>query len=220
MNVLIADDDDTCRAMLQAFLKKCGYDVAAARDGREAWEMLQTPDAPRLAVIDWMMPEMNGPDLCRKLRSQESTRPLYIILLTSKGEQQDIIAGLEAGADDYIAKPYDQDELKARMNAGRRIIQLQLELIKKQKLQGVLEMAGAVCHELNQPLQSVSGFAELLIRDLRENDPNKPRLEKIKAEVDRIGILTRKIMNIANYRTREYLRGTIIDIDQSSETGE
>lgn len=216
MKVLIAEDDIISRKMLEAFLSKCGYLVSAVSDGQKAWIKFQEPDAPQLAIIDWMMPGMTGPELCRKLRAHERQSPLYIILLTSKGEKNDVIAGLESGADDYIAKPYDNEELIARINVGRRIIDLQNEFLEKQKLQGVLEMAGAVCHELNQPLQVASGLAELLLMELPINDPVCPKLKKIKDEIDRIGILTRKIMNIANYRTRRYLSGKIIDIDQSS----
>ncbi len=95
------------------------------------------------------MPEMNGPELCQKLRTQERPAPLYLILLTSKSEREDIIEGLEVGADEYITKPYNNEELRARLKVGQRILELQSALIQKEKLQGVLEMAGAVCHELN-----------------------------------------------------------------------
>ena len=126
--------------------------------------------------------------------------------------------GLEAGADDYIAKPYDNGELLARIGVGRRILELLAEVARRQKLQGVLEMAGAVCHELNQPLQAVSGYSELLLLDSDENDPHAAVLRAIHAEVQKIGELTRKIMNITQYRTKDYLGGrhTIVDIEGAS----
>jgi DNA-binding response OmpR family regulator len=160
MKLLIADDDCTARTMLQAVLKKWDYELIITADGHEAWDALQQADAPQLAILDWMMPGMPGPEVCRKLRAQERTDPLYLILLTSKDERQNIIEGLEAGADDYVAKPYDIGELRARIKVGRRILKLQQNLNKREKLQGVLEMAGAVCHEINQPCRWSAGAPE------------------------------------------------------------
>jgi CheY-like chemotaxis protein len=218
MRVLIAEDDFTSRSILTAILAKWGYEVVSAADGDEAWAALQKPDAPRIALLDWMMPGMTGPELCRRVRGRERAGPLYIILVTSKGERQDIVRGLDAGADDYIAKPYDKEELRARINVGRRILDLQSALAQQEKLQGVLEMAGAVCHELNQPLQVVSGYSNLLLMDLSESDPKYATLKTIKEGIDRMGALTRKIMNVTKYKTRDYMGGKskIVDIDQSS----
>jgi len=217
MKILIADDDLSTRTMLQAVLKKWGYTVVNACDGEEAWVALQETDAPQLAVLDWMMPGMDGPALCRKLRGQERQDPLYLILLTSKGETGDIVQGLESGADDYISKPYDIEELRARVNAGRRMITLQNELREHEKLQGVLEMAGAVCHELNQPLQCVSGFSEMLLLDMETGDPNYEGLKNIKQGIERISGLTRKIMKITRYQSKPYLKEIkIIDIEGAS----
>ena len=218
MRVLIAEDDFTSRSILTVILAKWGYEVVSAADGDEAWAALQKPDAPRIALLDWMMPGMTGPQLCRRVRGRERAEPLYIILVTSKSDRQDIVRGLDAGADDYIAKPYDNEELRARINVGRRILDLQAELRSQEKLQGVLEMAGAVCHELNQPLQIVSGYSELLLTDLSESDPRYATLKTIKEGIDRMGALTRKINNITKYKTKDYLGGKskIVDIDRSS----
>lgn len=220
MKVLVAEDDITSRAILQAILQKWGYEVIITCDGNEAWKALQENDAPQIALIDWEMPEIDGTALCRKLRAQERKYPLYLILLTSKDEREDIVQGLEAGADDYITKPYDNQELRARVNVGQRMIKLRNELRERDVLKGVLEMAGAVCHELNQPLQSVSGFSELLLLDMDNGDPNYETLKKIKAGVERIGKLTHKIMGISKYRAKEYMNGkrTIVDIDKSAES--
>ena len=146
MKIMIAEDDLTSRSIFKAVLGKWGYDVMEATDGDEAWALLQKADAPRLMVLDWMMPGRDGATLCRDLRARETSNPVYIILLTSRAEPSDIVEGLEAGADDYIAKPFNNQELHARVNVGRRILDLQDELRKKEKFQGVLEMAGAVCH--------------------------------------------------------------------------
>jgi DNA-binding response OmpR family regulator len=217
MRLLIAEDDMTSRAMLQAVLTKWGYQVIPAKDGNEAFGIFQEDNAPQLAVLDWEMPGMDGAELCRRLREQNRDAPLYLILLTSRNASGDIVQGLEAGADDYVAKPYDTAELKARVHAGRRMISLQNEISKREKLQGVLEMAGAICHELNQPLQSVSGYSEILLMDLDAKDPNYDTLNRIRKEIERIGELTRKIMKITHYQTKPYLKSRIVDIDLSSQ---
>ena len=217
MRILVAEDDITSRLMLQGVLGKFGYLVTSARDGEEAWEILQQPDAPLLVVLDRIMAGMDGLTLCRKLRAQHHPEPFYILLLTSKAEPNDIVQGLDAGADDYIAKPYDTTELLARIGVGRRVLKLQAEVAMRQKLQGVLEMAGAICHELNQPLYVVSGYSEMLLQDMDENDPHAETIRTIKTEIDRIGEITRKIMHITQYRTKDYLRGqAIVDIQESS----
>ena len=218
MKVLIAEDDLTSRTILQAILTSWGYEVVATADGKSALAAMQQPDAPNLALLDWMMPGMEGPAVCNELRKLKRRDPVYMILLTSKGEREDIVQGLEAGADDYIAKPYNNEELRARVQVGKRIVTLQNELREWEKLQGVLEMAGAVCHELNQPLQSISGYSELLLMDLNDDDPKYQMLNKIKLQVDRLGELTRKIMKITRYKSKPYLsKSRIIEIEGSSQ---
>jgi len=217
MKILIAEDDMTSRTMLHTVLTRWGYDVICVNDGEEAWTALQEPKGPSLAVLDWEMPGLDGAELCRRLRAQERKAPLYLILLTSRGEPEDIVQGLEAGADDYIAKPYNNAELKARVDVGRRMLLLQEEMQEREKFQGVLEMAGAVCHELNQPLQIVSGFSEMLMMDADAGDKNYETLKTIKGGVDRIGELTHRIMKITRYQAKPYLKGRIVDINQSSE---
>lgn len=218
MRILIAEDDLTSRLILQRVLGKIGYDVITATDGEVAWKILQEPAAPRLVILDRVMPGMDGLALCRKLRAQQQPEPFYILLLTSKAEPDDIVQGLDAGADDYIAKPYDNAELLARIGVGRRVLKLQAEVAERQKLQGVLEMAGAVCHELNQPLHVVSGYFEMFLEDLNETDPHVETIRTIKTELDKLGELTRKIMRITQYRTKDYLGGrhAIIDIKEAS----
>ena len=216
MKILIAEDDKTSRTMLTHTLGKFGYDVISACDGKEALEKLQEADAPKLAILDWMMPEMDGVEVCRRLRLTNSATSIYIILLTTRDGKTDIIKGLEAGADDYIIKPYDSDELRARINVGRRIIALQAALVEQEKFQGVIEMAGAVCHELNQPMQAISGYSELLLMDVSKDSTQHVNLEKIKSQVDRMGAITKKLMRITKYETMDYLESKIIDIDKAS----
>lgn len=131
MKILIAEDDITSRSLLKVLLTKRGHEVVATVNGAEAWQAMQLPDAPPLAILDWMMPEMDGLDVCRRVRTLETDRPPYIIMLTTKGEKADIVAGLEAGANDYLPKPYDPGELHARIDVGRRLIEMQAILAGK-----------------------------------------------------------------------------------------
>lgn len=130
MRILIAEDDFTSRTILAGLLEKFGHEVVVAVDGAEAWRVMQQPDAPRLAILDWMMPKMEGVELCRRIRSLETDQPPYLILLTARERKADIVAGLDAGADDYLVKPYDAGELRARLNVGRRMIDLQANLLE------------------------------------------------------------------------------------------
>jgi two-component system, cell cycle response regulator len=161
VKILIADDDVTSRLVLAGVLNKGGHEVVVAVDGAEAWDAMQQPDAPRLAILDWMMPGLAGVDVCRRIRTLESEQPPYIIILTSRGEKADIVAGLEAGADDYLAKPFDSGELRARVDVGRRVIELQTRL---------LETRDALAHEaMHDPLTGVlnrRALSDVLRREL------------------------------------------------------
>ena len=133
MRVLIAEDDAVSRRVLEATLTKWGYEVVVTTDGQQALEALKQPDAPSLAVLDWMMPGLDGSEVCRRVREVAGNRLLYVLLLTAKDRKEDIVAGLTAGADDYVVKPFDRAELKARLNVGERILQLQAELAARVK---------------------------------------------------------------------------------------
>ncbi len=133
MRILIAEDDFTSRTMLAAVLKKSGHEVVVTENGAEAWDTLRKPDAPALAVLDWMMPEMDGVEVVRRLRTMQTDRPPYIILLTSRDEKVDIIAGLDVGANDYLTKPFDQGELRARIEVGRRMVEMQAALVESRE---------------------------------------------------------------------------------------
>jgi diguanylate cyclase (GGDEF)-like protein len=154
VRILVADDDAITRLTLKILLSKRGYDVVTACDGHEAYNLLQQGDAPRLAILDWMMPGLDGVELCRKLRESGSAPYTYIVMLSGKCEKNDFIAGLQAGANDYVKKPYDIDELVARMQAAQRIVTLQDDLRSKaneDQLTGVLSR-GAIIEILRREL--------------------------------------------------------------------
>lgn len=125
MKILIAEDDMVSRRVLAATLEKFGHEVVVAADGAEAWAMLQSADAPRLAILDWMMPEIDGVELCRRVRALSTAAPPYLILLTAKSGKEDVVAGLDAGANDYLTKPFDRAELRARVQVGAHVLELQ-----------------------------------------------------------------------------------------------
>jgi two-component system cell cycle response regulator len=131
VRVLIAEDDPVSCRILALTLEKWGYEVVVTRDGEEAWDALKRQDAPNLALLDWMMPDIDGAEICRRVRAQrEWDQPyIYLILLTAKGQKEDIVEGMSAGADDYIAKPFDSGELWVRLHAAGRILELESKLL-------------------------------------------------------------------------------------------
>lgn len=133
MRILVADDDPFFRRAVEAALVDWGHQPALAEDGQTAWQMLHNPDGPRLAILDWMMPGLNGLEVCGKVRVELPSRPSYLILLTARGGQENLIAGLEGGADDYLTKPFERPELHACLTVGMRTLALQERLAQKVK---------------------------------------------------------------------------------------
>lgn len=203
MRVLIAEDDTVSRRLLEATLQKWGYEVITTTDGLQALDVLSQPDAPSLAILDWMMPGMEGSEVCLRARETVADRLLYIILLTAKGRKEDIVEGLTAGADDYVIKPFDRSELKARINAGERILRLQAELAARVKelelalanvklLQGLLPIC-CYCKKIRNDQNywqqvdtyiadhSEAQFTHGICPECRDKIV-KPELERLKAE--------------------------------------
>ena len=125
MKILIAEDNAFSRTLLKKTLVKAGYEAVVAENGDAAWELLQQPDPPCLALVDWMMPGLSGVELCRKIRDLDTPIPIYVILLTAKTDKEDVLEGFSAGADDFIKKPFDSGELLARLQVGRRLVEQQ-----------------------------------------------------------------------------------------------
>ncbi len=168
MKVLIAEDDVTSRILLQKVLSRWDYEVVATKNGLEAWEVLQSEDAPRLAILDWMMPELDGVEVCRRVRALDAEQPPYLILLTARGGTDDIVEGLDAGADDYLGKPYDPEELRARVDVGRRFLELNERLIEAQRALEVQARTDALTGILNRGA-IVRRLGEELARAVREH---------------------------------------------------
>jgi len=217
MKILIAEDDAITEKMLKRKLNDWGYEVVSVADGNEAWVKIQQDDAPNLLLLDWMMPGIDGIEICRRLKQQPKGALVYIILLTARDKEDDIVAGLDAGADDYITKPFGNNELRSRVDVGRRMIALQNALLENEKLQAVFETAGAVCHEMNQPLQVLSGVTELMLLETKKSDRHYEKLMTLMEQTERMGKITNKLMKITKYETKKYLKGKIVDIDKASK---
>jgi|SRR5215472_1706034 len=161
MRILIADDELTSRRLLQKTLERAGYDVTAVENGRAAADELCKVEGPKLALLDWVMPELDGPGVCRVVRKQKEQPYVYMILLTSKEKKEDVVAGLESGADDYLTKPFDPEELKARVRTGKRILDLEGRLVEARE-----QMRFQATHDALTSLWNRGVIMELLGREL------------------------------------------------------
>jgi two-component system, cell cycle response regulator len=159
--VLIAEDDAICRKILQTWLRNWGYRVIVADDGAKAWDILQQENAPELLILDWVMPEIDGTELCRRVRERQQVSYQYILLVTANDDKQDVVRGLEAGADDYLTKPFDANELRARMRVGSRILALQHDLIQTRE-----ELRFQATHDALTGILSRGAVMDLLHREL------------------------------------------------------
>jgi len=177
--VLIAEDDPIVRRILESWFKRWDYGVTAVENGVDAWETLQREDAPQLAILDWMMPGMDGIELCRRIRKHDLGPYRYVLLLTAKDDKQDVVAGLEAGADDYLTKPFDVDELRARVRAGKRILDLQAALLRAQT---ALQFDAA--HDRLTAIWNRGAILDLLKREVERSRRTHDSLGIIMADVD------------------------------------
>ena len=144
MRVLVADDDVSIRGMLCSMLTEWGYEVVAAANGSEAWEVMRQPNAPNLGILDWTMPGLTGVEVVRNVRSTPRPHPPYLLMLTARDRQADVNEGLRAGASDYIIKPFDYDELQARLQVGAQLMTLHIELAQR------VEQLEAALHHVNR----------------------------------------------------------------------
>jgi diguanylate cyclase (GGDEF)-like protein len=164
LNILIADDEALSRRLLEKTLERAGYDVLAVENGKQALEILTAPDAPRLALLDWVMPEVDGPSVCRAVRKRTNQTYVYMLLLTSKGSKEEIVRGLEAGADDYLTKPFDAEELRARLRVGERILLLEDRLVEARE-----NMRFRATHDPLTSLLNRGAVLDLLGRELQRS---------------------------------------------------
>jgi two-component system cell cycle response regulator len=179
MRILVADDDPVSLRMMERMLEKNGYEVITAVNGRQAASELSKVDCPRLALIDWMMPELDGPGLCREVRSWPHESYVYIMLLTSKQLTEDVVKGLEAGADDYLTKPCDPAELNARLRTGRRILELEDKLVVARE-----KMRFKATHDSLTSLWDRGSIFALLKRELTRSSREKTPVSAMICDID------------------------------------
>jgi two-component system, cell cycle response regulator len=177
--VLIAEDDPIFRRILESWFKRWNYQVTAVENGLAAWGVLQKEGAPQLAILDWMMPGLDGIELCRRIRGRGLGPYRYVLLLTAKDDKEDVVAGLEAGADDYLTKPFDVDELRARVRAGKRILDLQAALMRAQS---ALQFEAA--HDRLTAVWNRGAILDLLKGEMERSRRSEDSLGIIMVDVD------------------------------------
>ena len=179
MRVLIADDSLMSRRLLEETLRGWGYEVSPVSDGAEALRLLSGDDPPRLAILDWMMPGYTGPEICRMIREKGREPYTYILLLTSRSERDDMVAGMDAGADDYVTKPFDKHELQVRLRAGRRIVDLQEQLLATREALRI-----QATHDYLTQIWNRSAILEILERELSRSAREGMPVGVIVADLD------------------------------------
>jgi signal transduction histidine kinase len=205
VKILIADDNPFYRHVLEAALTEWSYEVLSAADGEAAWDVLRGKDPPKLAILDWVMPGLDGLEVCRRVRAMSRAQPTYIILLTAKGGKENVITGLAAGADDYVSKPFDREELQARLQTGLRIVGLQANLADRvrelegalsgaQKMEAVGRLAGGVAHDFNNLLTVILGNCDLLLHEQGLAERQRESIQMIKSSGERGATLTRQLL--------------------------
>lgn len=214
--ILIADDNPFNLKVLDGYLSREGYQTCLVGRSREILEKVRE-FKPCLILLDIDMPGMSGLEICSELKNSADCKHIPVIFVTGSTDNKSIRSAFAAGGHDYIRKPVNSTELYVRLDAVSAKQQLNQHLLQEEKLSGILEMAGTICHEFNQPLQVISGAAELLLLQ-GENDPDKRSLlETIVGQVMKMGDINRKMMNITRYEKRHYIGdSTIIDIGRAS----
>ena len=223
MRVVLADDDPVLQRLLRTALERRGHDVTVASDGDAAWRAIER-EPPPLAVLDWNMPVVDGLEVCRRARAGEATRDTFLLVVTGRDAPEDVEAALEAGADDYLMKPLDPAGLMARLAIAERRIVLDGErrdavtqLARAQWLAGIGETAIAVQHEVNNPLTALMIEAQAIAHLGGANAELRALGESIHAQSERIATIVRRLGQLQDPRSVEYLRGGSRMIDLSSD---
>lgn len=203
MHILIADPDPSSRVAVSRLASAWGYDPVCVPDGAAALSVLSGASSPRLALLAWEMPGAGGLEVCQALRAVEAaTASRYIALTTEERGSPEVSWALEAGADDVIPTPPEPARLRATLQAGRRIVELQAVLDERERLRHALVQARSICHDLHQPLQVARGWADLLLEDAPPGDADRAALESIASSVDRAAELARRFQALARAHTQ------------------
>lgn len=219
--ILVVDDDYYTLMSIKKDFKSKGYEIITVDNGEEAVELLKKTSFD-LVISDLLMEGINGIQVLKK--SKEINPETMVIIITGYGDMDSAIEAIRSGVDDYIPKPCQPEDLHfhvrrclEKMKARKKQKAAEDALREREKIQSILEMAGAICHELNQPLQVITGYADLLLMNISKNNSEHRKIKAIQEQIDRIGMITKKLMNITSYRTKDYIKGKkIFDIDNAS----
>jgi two-component system, cell cycle response regulator len=192
LKVLIAEDNPGFRQILERMLKKWGYDVVSADSGLKAWEILQAADPPRLAILDWMMPGLDGVEVCRRVRELGREPYIYILLLTARDTPEELVEGMEAGADDYLRKPVNSHELRVRLRAGRRILDLQEELVNAREI-----LRRQATRDPLTELWNRAAMFDILARELKRTSRESGTLSIVMADLDHFKLVNDRLGHAA-----------------------
>ena len=215
--LLVVDDSPVSSMLVSLILKKhSDYCTVRVWDGQACIKKAKEVK-PDLILLDIQMPGMNGIEVCKVLKKDERTRDIPVIFVTASTDNETLKEAFESGGNDYVRKPVNKIELLVRIKSVLLHKKMEKKLMEEEKLKGVLEMAGGICHELNQPMQVVSGYSELLLMDIEKDNSAYPYIKMIKEQTDEMGSITKKLMRITKYETRDYIEGSrIIDIDKAA----
>ncbi len=204
--ILIVDDDANARMILNKILAKAGYEICEAKNGKEALELVKD-FMPDLMIVDWMMPEVDGEQLAKWIKNDPTLRFTYIILMTSKGETDDKVRGLQAGADDYISKPTPHQEVLARVESGMRMRALYKEIQQLTKRLSVLELSATVGHEINNPLNVIYLALDMMRKHVKQKEYDKleKEIELIAETAERLKKIARKFVELRDPQSTNYV---------------
>jgi CheY-like chemotaxis protein len=217
--LLVVDDNPVNIKLVRSILEKEGYGTLSAMDGPSAIAAVKT-EKPDLVLMDIFMGKMSGLEACRAIKREKDLRDVPVIFVTGNTDDAVLQKAFESGGTDYVRKPINRAELLARIKSVLTQKKLVERLVEQEKLRGVLEMAGAVCHEMNQPLQAVTWATELLLKEVAPEGCLYPAALDIIRNIEKIGEITRKLQGITRYETMTYIGDTrIIDIERASGIG-
>jgi len=215
-HILIVDDAPENIRLLGTVLQQEGYKINGAKEGLQALK-IAAKVIPDLILLDVMMPEVDGFEICQRLKGNPATKDIPIIFLTAKDQLEDMVRGFQVGAADYITKPFNTLELLVRIRTHLKLKKAEKERLQKEKLKSILELAGAVCHELVQPLQTISGLSEIMLLTINKDEPLYAKISEIRQQVKRMVEIIKKLRGITKYETKYYAgKSHIIDIAKSS----
>jgi DNA-binding response OmpR family regulator len=215
--ILVVEDEPQSMHILERILTSNGFDVLTASGGNEAKELLTSSQPIDVVLSDWIMPVIDGVELCKWVKSSDRLRKTFFILVTIREETRDKVTGLDSGADDYVTKPYHEDELVARIRAGLRLQELQREVIELERKMAVVQVAATAAHEINNPLTGIFGYLDLLRASVESGATKEALLtyiDKISGQAVRVRDTVARLSTLKEVQTKEYLgKQRILDLN-------